>query len=73
MAELINDARAPMVTRYGIRVFAGAFILFVGAALAVKSPMTAGRIFGTVLCCADLACVICLIIRVKKSGAGDKR
>ena len=69
-AELINDARAPKIARYGITVFAGAFILFVGAALALKSPMTAGRIFGTAVL---LACVIYLIIRIKKSGAGDKR
>ena len=46
-AELINDARAPKIVGYGITVFAGAFILFVGAALALKSPMTAERIFGT--------------------------
>lgn len=67
LAELIGDTDTPKPIRYIITAAVCGFVIFIGAALAFKSPMLAGRIFGAVLALLSLAAMLFLFSVIAKS------
>lgn len=71
LAELIGDTDTPKPIRYIITAAVCGFVIFIGAALAFKSPMLAGRIFGAVLALIFIAAMIYLFTVIAKSRKTD--
>ena len=66
IADLINNPKIPKWLRYLIVMLVCGGIIFLGAMLALKSPMLSGKIFGGVLAFLSLASAIYLFVKITK-------
>ena len=66
-ADLINSTKMPKWLRCAIVAAVCGFVIFLGAALAVKSPMTIGRIFGGILAAVFFVAGVYLFVKIIKS------
>ena len=67
IADLINSPKVPRPLRYGIVTIVCGIVIFLGVMLVLKSPITAGKIFGGALSALFLVAAICLYIKIAKS------
>lgn len=67
IADLINNPKIPKWLRYIIVSVVCGFVIFLGAMLAIKSPILIGKIFGGVLSMLFFTAVIYLFARISKS------
>lgn len=67
IADLINTPKIPKWLRYIIVSVVCGFVIFLGAMLAIKSPILIGKIFGGVLSMLFFTAVIYLFARISKS------
>ena len=67
IAALINNPKRPKWLRYIVVTIVCGLLVFLGIALAIKSLMLIGRIFGGLLVALFLVTAIYLFIKIAKS------
>ena len=66
-ADLINNIKAPKWLRCLIVAAVCGFVIFLGVMLAVKSPVSFGKIFGGVLAAAGAVAAAYLFVKIIRS------
>mgnify|MGYP004479205603 CR=1 FL=1 len=69
ISELINDPKVPKWIRFIAVAAVCGFVAFVGVALAIKSQLPAGKVFGGALCMAFIAVAVYLFFKIARSGS----
>ena len=67
IAGLINNSKVPKWLRFVVVTIACGLVIFLGVMLIIKSPMTAGKIFGGALIALFFAAAVYLFIKISKS------
>ncbi len=70
-SDLLNNPKAPKWLRCLIAGAVCGLVILLGVLLALKSPMTAGRIFGVVLAILFAAAAVWLFCKIAKTSPRD--